>query len=293
MTTNRIKAGLFSDGGRRLRVVAAGYDADPAPSDPSKIIFDSDWGELLPTDSSHYGVATINTSTSWQTVTFPNYGYVPFAFCAFTSVSAGAPYPAGQYFPAQIYAAAQSGGYTYAPIVEVFADHLRVYYNPYTAGGGGYSAQIKLAWCVVRTNCAAASSGASRAGTNWMSWSPGGILIAKPGRDISSANADDFLVNATTGAINTQPLYADTVSSLPLVGSGGASGYYTYTATITHGLGYVPMFWVVTRLTSPNYSVSVDTTSLTISVSLYQSSPVPTSAPMTALAYSILRQQWV
>ncbi len=284
---SRIQAGPFSDGGLRLRTVQAGYSADPAPSDASKIIFDSDWGELFPTDAAHIGVATIGVSSSWQTIAFPALGYVPFALIAYSGTGSNNSMPAGEWFFPQIVTG--TGGSALGPVVEIFADHIAILYNPTNPLGP----QIKVAWCVVRSSTAVSSVNASRAGTNWMRWTNAGPLIAKPGKSVTSTNQDDFLIKAGAGIVNGQPLASNVVTSVPYV---GASRVYTsgsyYALTIPYNLGYVPLCWAQLQTAFSGLQVSIDTANLNISYDtnfVYSGNPPLTIYP---LYYSILRQQW-
>jgi hypothetical protein len=286
--SNIAKAGLFSDGGHRLRIVTAGNNADPMPSNPADIVFDSDWGEMLPTASGYYGSATLGMSTSWQTISFPSaLAYVPFASMAFTPTSFGSTkyvhvWQTGVWYQAKLAAAGQSNGFSglgayFGPVVEIFDDHLAVYYNQYSAGGDyeGFATQVEIAWVVWMTSTALTAFG-SRAGTNWMQWTAAGPVVAKPGFNVSAASADDFLIppNAS-GRILGQPF----LSGVYPAGSGAT--------TIPHNLGYIPIWWADQQV-APTYApdiVTLDTANLYITPR--------GSTTLGPVSYSILAQQWV
>ena len=67
----RVLLGKFPDGGYGLRVSQAGYDVTSNPVDNEKLVFNSDWPEVLPIYAKGYSVN--NGSTA-----YPDLGYVPF-----------------------------------------------------------------------------------------------------------------------------------------------------------------------------------------------------------------------
>ena len=310
---NIIRAGNFTDGGGRLVVVKSGNNADPVPSDPTQIIFNSDWGEMLPTDTAHIGTAPLNASSSYQTISFPSLGYVPYAIVAFSpnayssgDISDGYAFNnIGNYFTAQnmfaggpptavSHGGVDTGG-TGMLYYEIADGSLRLAYNP--PSGYGFPTQIKVAWCVFRSNSSLTGLPTSRSGTNWMRWTNAGVTVAKPGKNVSSSNLDDFLLNP--GLINTQPFSGGTgiVTSLPYAGTfpGDGSNGTIWQYTITHGLGYIPLFFAqqaLTALQNPDVTVMVTTTQFIIYAGTVTET-VTTALSIYPLAFSVFRQRWV
>lgn len=74
----RILLGAFTEGGGKfgLRVSQAGYDVATNPVDNEKLVFNSDWPEVLPIYQTGSIAVPANTST---VVNYPTLGYVPHA----------------------------------------------------------------------------------------------------------------------------------------------------------------------------------------------------------------------
>ena len=233
--TNILKAGKFSDGGYRMRVVENGYDCDPAPSDETKIIFDSDWGELFPTKSGWFGSTSIYGNTP-VSVSFPSaLGYVPFVLLAWRCPGWNDPNNSSTYntFLASVY----STGFP----TETYTDHFA--YTPNLVDGGGTHYSGTLLWMVILSPSNVTPPGGSRAGTNWMKWTAEGPVVTKPGKDCSSTDATDFLIPPGSAGYVLNPAFmtgqittldyvrTDTISSLP---------HKICITSVSHGLGYLP-----------------------------------------------------
>lgn len=284
----QVAAGLFSDGAHRLAAVSSGT-VDPLPADESLIIFNSDWGELLPTDTAHYGSVVLSASANWQTISFPSWGFVPYCFAAFTAIDSGSVWDVGKYY----FTAAEwrAGGVSSTPVIEVFQDHIAVRYP----GGTGYPAQIRLLWAVCRNNVLA-SVGGSRVGAGqWMTIANDMVRVSKPGKVITSTNVDDYLIKSDAGEIYTQPFKSESLSSLPLIGTLGGNNA-SYGKTINHSFGYVPMAWVLYTGDVPGVvlpKITIDSNSFSILTSESYAGTPPASTPINGISYAILRQRWI
>jgi hypothetical protein len=295
MTTNRIKAGLFSDGGHRIRIVATGYNADPAPTNQSAIIFDSDWPDVLSTAPGYYGSTTL--SSSGQTNVW--YSSLPFS-------------PLGCYAtPVPL----QPDAYIYAPPYDIMSSALwSTLANAYLLSQPTVVSASSMTlpalqsvglglWAVFLSDPTALAG--SRAGTTWMQWSSNGPVVAKPGRNVSSTTLTDFLIPpASMGCILGQPYLANTISSLPwyanwteYLSANETMGLADYVTVVSHNLGYIPLVVYATysdfRTTSSLTvaKVAVDTANLYI----YGQGNPGSSGSMLSIApvsYFILRNRW-
>jgi hypothetical protein len=299
------KIGPFSDGGYRIRVVTPGNNADPAPSDPRQIVFDSDWPEIITTASGYYGSAAVTYSTSnlTYTATWAALGYVPFVSVAIAAWNAVSDY--GYHRSRSVYTTLSSA-YLVSPCnlfqnssnltdsgVEIFLSApLYGSSNTYTVAWGAL---------LVDTGALGNVSPASRSGTTYMSLSAEGPVVAKPGKDVGSTNLFDFLIPPPTmGAILGQTILAGTVSSLPNNGTSivyntgsGNQTFYEYLLTIPHNLGYTP-FAIVTnaadfRTTLEPADVFVDETNIYLHASSLGNA---SDLSITPTSYFVFRPKW-
>lgn len=310
------KAGKFSDGGFRIRVVAPGYDADPAPSDPRAIIYDSDWPELVRSRPGYYGSQSVvystnasgaNTSSNY-TISWPALGYAPKMTLGqprrFASPPAYSVYGSAA-FQAAIANAMElslhdetttdvtptASGFTYVP-----------------SGADGYSSPdnetYSIAWWAMLFDTTLLGNAApvSRAGANYMKLSKDGPVVARPGADVSSTNPDDFLIAPIAmAAMLGQPLLAATLSSLPAYNSFGiydpvshaTTTYYEYMTTVAHGLGYMPFALTTNafdfRAGPSPAAVFVDATNVYLYAYSLTNAATLTVAPTS---YFIFRPRW-
>lgn len=286
-TPGRIRfGGPFSDGGYRLRIVTAGQVADPAPSSQADVIFDSDWGEMWNTAYGWYGTQAISGSGT-ITITFPSaLSYIPFSFWA-------------QYMPAQTISGVTYGPYWASGRLSNFlsdwsnsSGFLLFTYNDHIDIPAAYSQTTEVAYCIVFTDIGASvNAGASRANTHWASMGANGLYVTKPGVDFASAGPNDWLIDADSANRPLQCALAMTltgVSGLPTVNvtSQTFPGSTFPAAVVTHGLGYIPIFWADQNI-GPNATganVYVDATNV------YIVSPYPT--PSSPLSFAVFAKQW-
>jgi hypothetical protein len=253
--TISVKAGYFSDGGHRFRVVAPGFDADPAPTDPTNIIFDSDWPELLSTAAGYYGTAVLSP-TAITTVSFPTLPFLPFV--------------AGAFYVPDLPAYSSSHPLPYNYYGTTLWEDLQTAYQ-LSSGFAVSESSMSLPamgnvstglWAVFFADPTALAG--SRAGTTWMKWDASGPVVSKPGRLISSTNVWDFLIPpASLGPVLGQPLHSETVSSLGWVqnwnqyNAPGVTPTYNkvadYIYSYKHSLGYIPF---VFSISYPDFRVS-------------------------------------
>lgn len=73
--SKRVLIGGFPDGGYGLRVSQSGYDVTSNPVDNSKLVFNSDWADVL----GIYQTGTLSVSAGGTTTAAHNLGYIPFA----------------------------------------------------------------------------------------------------------------------------------------------------------------------------------------------------------------------
>ena len=313
--SNICKIGPFSDGNTRIRVVAPGYNADPAPSDRTQIIFDSDWPEVIVTRSGFYGSASVSFVTnSSGTRTSPNYnatwptlGYSPLLVLAdpprwqsppsipvygssvWQSLVASA-YEITIQNALSSYSVPGPSGFTYIP-----------------SGEQGYSTNphsetYTIGWwaMLIDTTLLGNATPPSRAGTSCIQLSNAGPVVTKPGASVTSTNLDDFLIPpVSSGAILGQPYMAATVTSLPLQTGFTRSGttYYEYYVTIPHSLGYMPFCFTTNcydaLIDLPSTSVFVDATNIYI-YTYTSTTPGITLPPLSIapVSYFIFRPQW-
>jgi hypothetical protein len=280
MTAGRIRAGKFSDGGHRLRIVTSGQVADPAPSSQDDIIFDSDWGELFPIESGYYGSTTLTSGASATIVNFPTaLSFAPFTFFAAELYS-------GQWYIgpfANPYAQTSFSGLT----VEASSTAVALQYSVYTAV---FPSTMTVAWCAALLDTGVTGVGGSRAGTHWMRMGSGGLWVTKPGKDYSTAGADDWLVDASASSRAQQIVLTGSIdivpTSSPTITIGGISYHYV---AYSHGLGYVPFAWCwQNSATGPQgCSVFVD------SSNLYVIAVAGAGVTFPTVYFAVLSGQWV
>jgi len=286
MASNVIKAGVFSDGGHRIRIVAPGYNADPAPTDTSKIIFDSDWPDILMTAPGYYGSTGLSTSAN-TTISF---GALPFTPIGFTGIPV----------------AAMPDSYVNPPPYNIMSPQLwSALANAYQLASASPTAsnitltQTRIGatglWVVYLADPNPAAG--SRVGTTWMKWSANGPVVTKAGRSISSSNVWDYLIPPSSlGVIFGQPLIAGTVTSLPYYATwtghyGAGGGTYTakdYVLTIPHNLGYIP-FVVVAQYVDFRVATNTPATAYIDANNLYLYAQISNVQP---ISYYILRGRW-
>lgn len=87
--TNRILIGPFGDGGFGVRVSQPGYDVTSNPVDNSKLIFNSDWQDVLSLATDTNGnplIASINATSPSNVYTYTHsLNYIPFV-AAFVNI---------------------------------------------------------------------------------------------------------------------------------------------------------------------------------------------------------------
>ena len=166
-------------------------------------------------------------------------------------------------------------GAYFGPVVEIFDDHLAVYYNQYSAGDyEGFATQVEIAWVVWMTSTALTAFG-SRAGTNWMQWTAAGPSSPSPASTSRRPARRLLIPPNASGRILGQPF----LSGVYPAGSGAT--------TIPHNLGYIPIWWADQQV-APTYApdiVTLDTANLYITPR--------GSTTLGPVSYSILAQQWV
>ena len=297
--SNIAKAGLFSDGGHRFRVVQAGYSADPAPV-YNKIVFDSDWPEVLTTANGYFGTVSVTSSNSVGSggvagaVSFTALPFDPFVNYAipFSAVN----YPYTSPFNSTAAGTALASAYQVRAIEQ--ATSTSGFSVPYTEASGNYA--YTCLWAAFMFDPGFSGAG-SRAGTQWMEWTANGPVVAKPGKNISSSNPQDFLIPpASSGYILGQLQAVATVSSLPYEGTFSHSGstYYDYLLTVPHGLSYVPIVVISQsaqdfRTSAPTLSdpiVYVDSTNIYVYAYNVAYSSNLSVIPVT---YFVTRARWV
>lgn len=298
------RAGNFLDGQQRFVVVKPGNNADPVPSDWSQLVFNSDWGELLPIYQ--MGQITPGNSTSWQTVSFSSLGYVPLLICAWKCTGWNSGHSDTLYFTNVWYSYAGSGTFTNEAAFRVKVYDGSFQYLFYLANdGSGHNfgpTGFTFAYAIIRSKAINADVVGDRSGTNWMRWTGAGPVIAKPGADVSSANPDDFLLNPAASLTNgTLAAAGQFPSTLPYYGLAGSPFYtnqYLYRATVAHNLGFIP-FFVTTNSDGTPTSQPYGSTQLTYAdvnnlyLDYYLSSSVGSSyTPPKTTGYAIFRQKW-
>ena len=292
------KAGVFSDGGHRFRVVQAGYDADPAPA-YNKIVFDSDWPEVLTTANGYFGSVNVTSANSGGTGAVngtPSFTALPFApFVNYAEPFSSVNYPYTTPYNSTAAGVTLASAYRVQSLSQAPSNSGLVV--PATAAAGNYT--YSCLWAAFMFDPAYSGIG-SRAGTNWMKWTASGPVVAKPGKDVSSTNPQDFLIPpASSGYILGQLQAAGTVTTLPYKGTffHGAT-FYDYLLTIPHGLSYVPILVKSQSLPDlrlgasslPLADVYVDATNIYI----YAFSPT-SAANITIypVSYFAIRARWV
>lgn len=312
------KIGNFSDGGGRIRIVKQGYDADPAPADVRNIIYDSDWPEVLLTANGYYGNFVSDSKASNVTINFPQ--TLPFTptrmFQANPAKVQNGTNPGGGFNG--------SGGTTYTFSDAIIADLQNAYsvnagnLSSATASGATLkpgAASSNNMWAVLLNDFTSTAATASRGGTQWMKMDSGELIIAKPGKSISSSNIFDFIMPpANLGGVITQPVLSGTVSSIPWVGNstenvdqgvGVSPRYVTYNGsdyclTIPHNLGYVPICYFTTyydfRTASSNLTASMGVDAQNIYIYSVLHTPQGSSGnplAINTLSYFVLRARWI
>jgi hypothetical protein len=303
------KMGAFSDGGHRIRAVTSGNAADPAPSDPRHIIFDSDWPEILLTASGYFGTATVLESSSYSgSVSFTTLPFTPLVYQAenfpdnYPNIGSGA----SQLCGTMLYSAL-SGAYESTPVPSVtsagatLTARISAIYGP-----NPDPTSVSLGWAafLVATDATPPSVG-SRTGTTYMTLTADGPAVAKPGKSALSTAVSDFLIPPSgLGAVLGQPFMAGTVTSLSLyqaytitITGSGSEQQQDYAVVINHGLGYIPIFVTTasydfrdTSLLLPN--IWVDENNIYIWATARYTGTPPSTKDCYPVSYFLLRKQW-
>ena len=312
MAHNICKIGKFSDGNQRIRVVASGYDADPAPTDPTKIIFDSDWPEVFISFPAYYGSMSVSyvtnsggarTSGNYN-ITWPTLSYSPIAVLAdpprFHSPPAYAVH-AGTLWISTIANAYQIR--LLLPSLGTLSNPgpSGMTYSPFGADGQPTpdSETYTIAWwaMLIDTTVLGNTTPPSRSGTNPIMMTSQGPVVAKPGKSVSSTNIADFLIPPLSmGAVLGQPYMVGTLTAISLQ-SGftiGATTYYEYWEVIPHSLGYIPICLVSDASLGlvPGTAGGVFVDATNIYVYQYSSAAPTSSLAISATTYYVFRTQW-
>ena len=307
--SNLAKFGLFSDGGYRMRVVAPGYDADPAPADQRNIIFDSDWAEALASAPGYFGSTSIATSGSTAVSFATALPYAPFGFYAmppaaalsYIGTSIVTPYMASLLASAYVgWPSFQQGGAFSAANLVTSPSGMTFQ----SAASGGTALWMAL----VNDPGVVAGSAPSRVGVGtWMSLTKDGPVVARPGQTIYATDPKDFLIPPlSSDYVLNQPIIAGTVDSLPWLANstityaGGSETVGNYGVTIPHGLGYVPIFFgtytydfrSIPTVGGSAY-LAADTSNFYV---VFPGGPAGSSGSMLSLAptsYFVLSRRWI
>lgn len=216
------------------KVSRQGFDVDTASD--KQLAFSSEWA-LLPIEAE--GTISLTNGVAYDQVLYThNLNYVPLFFI--WEENGGARYPLGKFFPFNVYATTTTLHLEDAPYYGNCTLHWKIFRRPMLTS---YTAST-----LNSTDATETDSGDY------------GIVASLPAKDVSSTDKREFSVRSDVRQFMVHKTGYTTTPSLQ--------------ETVTHNLGYQPMYWLYVEGTGRNpagaYNLIIQTDDFVVSASTTQ-----------------------